>query len=164
MTHHPPPTHSTHLLPSYHNLFPFRSTSPRDLDRRVSRTRTRPLASGAVSPLQATAFLGAQLLSGLVILLQLNPFSQALGASSLLLVCTYPFMKRVTWWPQAFLGLTINWGALLGWAAVDGSLHLPATLPLYVSGACWTLAYDTIYAHQDKRDDEEVGIKSTARR
>jgi len=98
------------------------------------------------------------------ILLQLNTFSQVLGASSLLLVGTYPLMKRWTFWPQAYLGLTFNWGALLGWAAVRGSLDPSVVLPLYLSGVCWTLVYDTIYAHQDKEDDTKVGVKSTALR
>ncbi|CAI8612957.1 unnamed protein product [Vicia faba] len=90
--------------------------------------------------------------------------SRVLGASSLLLVFSYPLMKRFTFWPQAFLGLTFNWGALLGWAAVKGNLDPFIVLPLYVSGVCWTLVYDTIYAHQDKEDDLKVGVKSTALR
>lgn len=134
----------------------------RDIDKLVARTRNRPIASGAVSPTRAVAFLGAQLTLGLGVLLQLNEFSVALGAASLPLVAAYPLMKRVTNWPQAFLGLTFNWGALLGWAAAHGSLDLPATLPLYASGVCWTLLYDTVYAHQDKGDDVKVGVKSTA--
>ena len=134
----------------------------RDIDKLVARTRNRPIASGAISPTRAVAFLGAQLTLGLGVLLQLNEFSVALGAASLPLVAAYPLMKRVTNWPQAFLGLTFNWGALLGWAAAHGSLDLPATLPLYASGVCWTLLYDTVYAHQDKGDDVKVGVKSTA--
>lgn len=134
----------------------------RDLDSKVERTRSRPLAAGEVTPASAVAFLGAQLSLGLGILLQLNTFSQALGAASLPLVVAYPLMKRVTNWPQAVLGLTINWGALLGWAAVHGSLDLGVTLPLYLSGVAWTLVYDTIYAHQDKADDVKIGVKSTA--
>eukprot|EP00897_Mesotaenium_endlicherianum_P006492 jgi/Mesen1/5871/ME000299S04986 len=132
----------------------------RDID--VARTRTRPLAAGALSPLQGVAFLGAQLTLGLGILLQLNTFSQALGASSLALVFTYPLMKRFTHWPQAFLGLTFNWGALLGWAAVRGSLEPGVVAPLYAACIAWTLVYDTIYAHQDKADDARVGVRSTA--
>lgn len=135
----------------------------RDLDARVERTRTRPLAAGEVTPLAATAFLGAQLLAGLQVLLQLNDFSKLLGASSLLLVGTYPLMKRVIDWPQAFLGLTINWGALLGWAAVHGELDASVVLPLYAGSALWTLYYDTVYAHQDRKDDEVVGVLSSAR-
>ena len=134
----------------------------RDIDKLVARTRNRPIASGAVSPLSALVFLSGQLGAGLIILLQLNDFSKVLGASSLGLVAVYPLMKRITNWPQAFLGLTFNWGALLGWAAVHGSLEPTVVLPLYASGALWTLLYDTIYAHQDKADDIKVGVKSTA--
>ncbi|KAL3529556.1 hypothetical protein ACH5RR_008878 [Cinchona calisaya] len=136
----------------------------RDIDTKVERTRLRPVASGALTPFQGLCFLGFQLLLGLGILLQLNTFSQVLGASSLLLVFTYPLMKRVTFWPQAYLGLTFNWGALLGWAAIRGGLDLVVVLPLYMSGVFWTLVYDTIYAHQDKDDDLKVGVKSTALR
>jgi len=134
----------------------------RDLDGKVERTRGRPLPSGAVSPMQAVGWLGAQLGLGLGVLMQLNGYSQALGASSLALVVTYPLMKRVTGWPQAFLGLTFNWGALLGWAAVRGGCEWNVLLPLYFGGVAWTLVYDTIYAHQDKKDDVLAGIKSTA--
>ncbi|KAF9595387.1 hypothetical protein IFM89_000305 [Coptis chinensis] len=130
----------------------------------VDRTKHRPIASGLITPFQGLSFLGAQLLLGLGILLQLNNYSRVLGASSLLLVFSYPLMKRVTFWPQAYLGLTFNWGALLGWAAVRGSLDPAIVLPLYCSGVFWTLVYDTIYAHQDKEDDLKVGVKSTALR
>ncbi|EMS68680.1 4-hydroxybenzoate polyprenyltransferase, mitochondrial [Triticum urartu] len=130
----------------------------------VERTKSRPFASGALTPSQGVAFLGGQLLLGLGILLQLNNFSRVLGASSLLLVFSYPLMKRFTFWPQAYLGLTFNWGALLGWAAIRGSLDPAVILPLYTAGICWTLVYDTIYAHQDKEDDLKVGVKSTALR
>ncbi|KAJ4912997.1 4-hydroxybenzoate polyprenyltransferase [Raphanus sativus] len=136
----------------------------RDIDTKVDRTRLRPIASGLLTPFQGLQFLGLQLLLGLGILLQLNNYSRVLGASSLLLVFSYPLMKRFTFWPQAFLGLTINWGALLGWTAVKGSLDPTLVLPLYLSGVCWTLVYDTIYAHQDKEDDVKVGVKSTALR
>ncbi|KAK6123487.1 hypothetical protein DH2020_042776 [Rehmannia glutinosa] len=135
-----------------------------DIDTKVERTRLRPIASGVLSPFQGICFLGFQLLLGLGILLQLNNFSRVLGASSLLLVFSYPLMKRLTFWPQAYLGLTFNWGALLGWAAVKGSLDPAVVLPLYASGVFWTLVYDTIYAHQDKEDDKKVGVKSTALR
>ncbi|KAL3679344.1 hypothetical protein R1sor_022300 [Riccia sorocarpa] len=135
-----------------------------DIDRKVERTRQRPLASNELTTFQGISFLGCQLLLGLGVLLQLNNFSRVLGASSLLLVGTYPLMKRWTYWPQAFLGLTFNWGALLGWAAVHGDLDLSVVLPLYASGISWTLVYDTIYAHQDKEDDVKVGVKSTALR
>ncbi|CDP12395.1 unnamed protein product [Coffea canephora] len=136
----------------------------RDIDTKVERTRLRPVASGALTPFQGLCFLGFQLLLGLGILLQLNNFSQILGASSLLLVFSYPLMKRFTFWPQAYLGLTFNWGALLGWAAIRASLDPAVVLPLYASGVFWTLVYDTIYAHQDKDDDLKVGVKSTALR
>lgn len=133
----------------------------RHLDAQVERTRVRPIPSGQVSVTQALAFLVAQLLVGLLILLQLNEFAIALGVASLVLVGLYPLMKRITWWPQAFLGLTFNWGALLGWAAVRGDLGWPAIL-LYAGGILWTLGYDTVYAHQDREDDARVGIRSTA--
>ncbi|CAM6125345.1 unnamed protein product [Calypogeia fissa] len=135
-----------------------------DIDGKVKRTQQRPIASGVLTSFQGLSFLGFQLLLGLGVLLQLNDFSKLLGASSLLLVGTYPLMKRWTYWPQAYLGLTFNWGALLGWAAVHGNLDLSSVLPLYASGVCWTLVYDTIYAHQDKEDDVKVGVKSTALR
>lgn len=136
----------------------------RDIDQKVQRTKLRPIACGVLTPFQGLCFLGFQLLLGLGVLLQLNNFSRILGASSLLLVASYPLMKRFTFWPQAYLGLTFNWGALLGWAAIKGNLDLSVVLPLYASGICWTLVYDTIYAHQDKEDDLKVGIKSTALR
>ncbi|CAO2824478.1 unnamed protein product [Amaranthus hypochondriacus] len=135
-----------------------------DIDVKVERTKLRPIASGILTPLQGLSFLGVQLLLGLGILLQLNNYSRILGASSLLLVFSYPLMKRLTFWPQAYLGLTFNWGALLGWSAVRGSLDPSIVLPLYMSGIFWTLVYDTIYAHQDKEDDLKVGVKSTALR
>lgn len=136
----------------------------RDIDSLVERTKSRPVASGVLTPLQGVSFLAFQLLLGLSILLQLNNYSRVLGASSLLLVFSYPLMKRFTFWPQAYLGLTFNWGALLGWAAIKGSIDPSVVLPLYSSGVCWTLVYDTIYAHQDKADDLKVGVKSTALR
>jgi len=133
----------------------------RDFDGRVARTRSRPIPSGRVSVTQAKAFLVLQALIGLAVLLQFNWFAVALGAASLLIVAAYPFMKRITYWPQFVLGLAFNWGALLGWAAVTGSLHW-AALVLYGAGIAWTLGYDTIYAHQDKEDDALIGLKSTA--
>jgi len=135
----------------------------RDFDGKVARTAMRPIPSGAVSIPQAFAFLGLQLLMGLSILLQFNTFAVMVGAGSLLVVAVYPFMKRITYWPQAVLGLAFNWGALLGWAAVRGDLAAPAGI-LYMAGILWTLGYDTIYAHQDKEDDILIGIKSTALR
>ncbi len=135
----------------------------RDFDAHVARTRDRPIAAGVISVKTALAFLALLLVLGLVILLQFNLFAILLGVASLALVFTYPFMKRITYWPQAFLGLTFNWGALLGWAAVTGGLAWPAGL-LYAGGIAWTLGYDTIYAHQDKEDDALIGVKSSARR
>ena len=133
----------------------------RDIDARVERTRRRPLPSGAIGVKGAAAFLVALLVIGLAILLHLNLLAILLGAGSLLLVAVYPLMKRITFWPQAFLGLTFNYGALLGWAAVQGGIGWPAGL-LYVAGIAWTLGYDTIYAHQDKDDDLLIGVKSSA--
>lgn len=133
----------------------------RKFDARVARTATRPIASGQISVLKALFFLSFQLLLGLGILLQFNTFTVALGVSSLTLIILYPFMKRITYWPQLFLGFTFNWGALLGWAAVMGNLAPPA-VALYAAGIFWTLGYDTIYAHQDKEDDILIGVKSTA--
>lgn len=134
----------------------------RDIDAKVARTRGRPIPSGAVSIHAAWIFLAIQCATGLVILLQFNPFSIGLGAASLVPIAVYPLMKRVTWWPQAWLGLTFNWGALLGFSAETGLLALPAWL-LYAGCFFWTLGYDTIYAHQDAEDDALVGVKSTAR-
>jgi 4-hydroxybenzoate polyprenyltransferase len=135
----------------------------RDYDAKVARTAARPIPSGQISVKQAWAYLVVLSLVGLVILLSLKPLAIALGVGSLALVAAYPFMKRITWWPQAWLGLTFNWGALLGYAAATGTLGWPAVL-LYASGICWTLGYDTIYAIQDMEDDALIGVKSTARR
>ncbi|MEO3432725.1 4-hydroxybenzoate octaprenyltransferase [Inquilinus sp. CAU 1745] len=135
----------------------------RDIDGRVERTRGRPIPSGRVSVLQALLFLAALLAVGLLILLQFNGATILAGVVSLLLVVPYPLMKRITWWPQLFLGFTFNWGALMGWTAATGSLSWPA-VALYAGGIFWTLGYDTIYAHQDKEDDALVGVKSSARR
>lgn len=135
----------------------------RDVDARVARTASRPIPSGAISVGRAVAFMLALALAGLLVLVQFNRFAVAVGAASLVLVAVYPFAKRVTDWPQAVLGLTFNWGALLGWAAVTASLDWPALL-LYAAGLFWTLGYDTIYAHQDKADDAIVGVRSTALR
>ena len=133
----------------------------RKIDTKIARTATRPLASGAVTPFAALVFLAAQLAVGLAILLQLNTTSWALGSSVLILVFLYPAAKRVTDWPQAVLGLTFNWGALLGYAAVTETVAMPAILA-YAAGFFWTLGYDTIYAHQDKEDDAIVGVRSSA--
>jgi 4-hydroxybenzoate polyprenyltransferase len=132
------------------------------LDQKVERTKIRPLASGRVSRKQASIFLMVLLALSFLILIQLNKTAIILGLLSIPLIVAYPLMKRITWWPQAFLGLTFNWGYLMGWAAASGGLS-PVPLILFLSGVFWTLAYDTIYAHQDLEDDVMVGIKSTAR-
>ena len=134
----------------------------RNLDQKVERTRERPLASGVISLKQAVGFLIILLSLGALILLQLNSLTIVLGFVSLVFVIAYPAMKRITWWPQAFLGLTFNFGALMGWTAVTGELSLVPVL-LYSGGFFWTLGYDTIYAHQDIEDDVMAGVKSTAR-
>ncbi len=134
----------------------------RDYDARVARTRSRPIPSGQVSVMQAAIWMAAQALLALAILLTFNRAAVALGVLSLLPVAIYPFAKRFTWWPQVFLGLAFNWGALLAWTAHAGALNWPAVL-LYFAGIAWTLFYDTIYAHQDTEDDALIGIKSTAR-
>ncbi|KAB7494830.1 4-hydroxybenzoate polyprenyltransferase, mitochondrial [Armadillidium nasatum] len=134
----------------------------KDLDKKVERTSSRPLAVGAVNQLESLIFLSFQLGLGCLVLLQLNWYSIMLGISSLGLVVLYPLMKRFTYWPQLMLGFTFNWGALLGWSAVQGSCDWSVVLPLYIAGISWTLIYDTIYAHQDKKDDALIGIKSTA--
>jgi 4-hydroxybenzoate polyprenyltransferase len=139
----------------------FNDIIDRDFDAKVARTASRPLPSGQVSVRAAWIFLAVQLAAGLAILLQFNTTAIIVGAASLLLVFTYPFMKRITYWPQAWLGLTFNWGVLLGWTAARGTLDW-AVLPLYAAGIFWTLGYDTIYACQDKEDDALVGVKSTA--
>ena len=134
----------------------------RDIDARVARTRGRPLPSGAVTLRAAWLFLALQCALGLIVLLQFNRFTILLGASSLVLIALYPFMKRITWWPQAWLGLTFNWGALVAFAAKTGHITSPALL-LYAACIFWTLGYDSIYAQQDKEDDALIGVKSTAR-
>jgi 4-hydroxybenzoate polyprenyltransferase len=133
----------------------------RKFDALVTRTRSRPMPSGRVSVKQAFVFLTVQCLIGLGILVQFNLYTIVLGSSSLLIIAIYPFMKRITNWPQLALGIAFNWGALMGWSAVQGSLTWPP-LGLYLGGIFWTLAYDTIYAHQDKEDDVLIGVKSTA--
>jgi 4-hydroxybenzoate polyprenyltransferase len=134
----------------------------RELDQKVERTRTRPLASGRIKVREAAFLLLALLLSSLLILLQMPMATIALGVISLLPVILYPLMKRITWWPQAFLGITFNVGALMGFSAATGYIGAAALL-LYAAGFFWTMGYDTIYAYQDKADDELAGIKSTAR-
>ena len=134
----------------------------RNFDARVARTRSRPIPSGQVSVPQAVAWLVLQSLLAMCILLTFYWNAIWLGVASLALVCIYPFAKRFTWWPQVFLGLAFNWGALLAWTAATGTLGWPAVL-IYAGGISWTLFYDTIYAHQDTEDDELIGVKSTAR-
>ena len=133
----------------------------RDLDRSVERTRSRPIPSGQVSVAQAMVFLVLQSLIGLAVLLSFNVFTVGLGVASLAIVAVYPFMKRITYWPQIVLGLAFSWGALMGWAAAFGRLDPPAFL-LYAGSIAWVIGYDTIYAHQDREDDALIGIKSTA--
>ncbi len=140
----------------------FNDIVDRKIDAKVARTRSRPLPSGQVSTKQAAVFLVAQALVGLIILLQFNAYSIWLGVASLGLVAIYPFMKRVTWWPQLFLGLAFSWGALMGWSSEVGQLFLPPLL-LYGGAILWTIGYDTIYALQDIEDDAMIGVKSTAR-
>jgi 4-hydroxybenzoate polyprenyltransferase len=135
----------------------------RKIDARVERTRLRPLPAGEVTVLQAVIFMGMLSTVGAAVLFSLDRLAILMGFAVLLIVATYPFMKRITFWPQLFLGLNFNWGALMGWAAVTGRLQWPA-LALYLGGIAWTLGYDTIYAHQDARDDVDAGVKSTALR
>jgi 4-hydroxybenzoate polyprenyltransferase len=135
----------------------------RDFDARVERTRTRPIPSGQVSVAQAMLFMALLLAIGAVVLLSLDRLAILLGLAILGVVALYPFMKRVTYWPQIFLGLNFNWGVVIAWAAATGHLAPPA-LALYAGGIVWTLFYDTIYAHSDKADDAEIGVKSTALR
>jgi 4-hydroxybenzoate polyprenyltransferase len=132
------------------------------IDAEVERTRSRPLPSGQVTRRQAWIFLVAQALAGLAVLVQFNGFAVVLGLCSLVIVAVYPFMKRITSWPQLFLGLAFSWGALMGWAVEFGELDGPAIM-LYLGSILWVIGYDTIYAHQDKEDDAIVGVRSTAR-
>jgi 4-hydroxybenzoate polyprenyltransferase len=134
----------------------------RKIDAAVTRTQSRPLPSGQVTVVGALVWMAAQALVAAVILFTYNWLAVALGVASLALVAIYPFAKRFTWWPQVFLGLAFNWGALLAWAAHAGKVP-PAALLLYAGGIAWTLYYDTIYAHQDREDDALIGVKSTAR-
>ena len=136
-----------------------------DIDDKVARTRSRPLPSGRVSKKGAITFLFGQAVLGLFVLLAvsvLQVFTFWLGVASLLTVAIYPFMKRITWWPQLFLGFAFSWGALMGWSVIAGEISL-ASLLLYLGSICWVIGYDTIYAHQDIEDDAIIGVKSTAR-
>src|SRR5437773_2136544 len=134
----------------------------RDLDAKVERTRSRPIPAGQVSVPQALAFLVVQALIGLTVLLQFNRFAVMTGIASLIIVVIYPFMKRITWWPQVVLGLAFSWGALMGFAVILERIDLTALI-LYAGSIAWVIGYDTIYAHQDAEDDALIGVKSTAR-
>lgn len=140
----------------------FNDIVDRNIDDKVARTRLRPIPSGQVSTQAAIAFMVLQALLGLVILIQFNAFTIELGVASLVLVAIYPFMKRITWWPQLFLGLAFSWGALLGWTSQTGTLGVAPVL-LYAGCIAWVIGYDTVYALQDIEDDALVGVKSTAR-
>lgn len=141
----------------------YNDIADRDLDAQVARTRSRPIASGAVSLTRAWSWLVALSLIGLIVLLQLRAAAQIVALASLAPVAAYPFMKRVTWWPQAWLGLVFSWGALVGWIAVAGTPALPMLL-LYAGSIAWVIGYDTIYAVQDREDDALIGIRSSALR
>lgn len=139
----------------------YNDIADRDYDARVARTQSRPIPSGQVSVRNAAIFMVLLCFVGLAVLLQFNRFAIVLGIGSLVVVAFYPFMKRITYWPQSVLGLAFSWGALMGWAEIFGKLQAPAFL-LYAAAIAWTIGYDTIYAHQDKEDDALVGLKSTA--
>jgi 4-hydroxybenzoate polyprenyltransferase len=141
----------------------FNDLVDRELDARVERTRLRPLASGRVSVAAAWALIALLCLVGLLVLVRLPPLAQLFALASLVPVAAYPFMKRLTWWPQAWLGLVFSWGALVGWPAVRGQVDAPM-LWLYAGTVAWVIGYDTIYAIQDKEDDATVGVRSSARR
>ena len=134
----------------------------RDLDRKVARTASRPLASGRISTMQAALWMGALCMIGLLVLFQLRWQAQIVALASLALVAAYPFMKRITWWPQAWLGLVFSWAAPVGWVEMQGRMTVPGLL-LYAGSICWVIGYDSIYALQDKEDDALVGIRSSAR-
>jgi 4-hydroxybenzoate polyprenyltransferase len=165
--------HDLHALPKMLALFfigafvmrgagcTWNDISDRDLDAKVERTRSRPIPAGQVTAKQALAFLVLQALIGLVVLLQFNAFAILTGIASLAIVAAYPFMKRITYWPQSVLGLAFSWGALMGFAVVFGRIDAAALL-LYAGSIAWVIAYDTIYAHQDTEDDALIGVKSTA--
>jgi 4-hydroxybenzoate polyprenyltransferase len=158
----------THLVLFFIGAFAMRGAGctwndivDRDLDGAVERTRSRPIPSGQVSVTQAALFLVLQALVGFAVLISFNRFTVALGIASLAIVAVYPFMKRITYWPQIVLGLAFSWGALMGWAGAFGHLGV-APLLLYAGSISWVIGYDTIYAHQDRDDDALIGIKSTA--
>ncbi|NND50726.1 MAG: 4-hydroxybenzoate octaprenyltransferase [Rhizobiales bacterium] len=141
----------------------FNDIIDRNIDAQVERTRLRPIPSGQISVMRAGIFMVALSLLGLAVLVQFNIFTIVLAIASLATVAIYPFMKRVTYWPQLFLGIAFNWGAMVGWSAIVGSLTL-APILLYLGGIAWTLGYDTVYGHQDRPDDELIGVRSTSRR
>ena len=139
----------------------FNDIIDRDLDKKVQRTKERPIASGKISVPKASICAIVLCLISLLILLQFNWLTIVLGMSSMILAFAYPFMKRITYWPQLFLGLTFNWGIIMGWASITNSISIEP-LMLYLSAIFWTLGYDTIYGLQDIRDDEIIGVKSTS--
>jgi 4-hydroxybenzoate polyprenyltransferase len=165
--------HDVSLLPWFAALFfigsfvmrgagcTWNDITDRDLDDKVERTKSRPIPSGQVTAKQAAVFMVLQCLIGFVVLIQFNGFAIATGIGSLIIVAAYPFMKRITYWPQVVLGLAFSWGALMGFAATFGRID-PAALLLYAGAISWVIGYDTIYAHQDAEDDLMIGIKSTA--
>ena len=139
----------------------FNDIVDRDFDKKVKRTKTRPIAAGKITVWHSLIYVLILCLIAFIILLQFNIFTIILGMSSMLLAFSYPFMKRITYWPQLFLGITFNWGIIMGWAAINGSISLEILI-LYVSAIFWTLGYDTIYGAQDMSDDEIIGLKSTS--
>ena len=165
--------HDVSLLPWFAALFfigsfvmrgagcTWNDITDRDLDDKVERTKSRPIPSGQVTAKQAAVFMVLQCLVGFVVLIQFNGFAIATGIASLIIVAAYPFMKRITYWPQVVLGLAFSWGALMGFAATFARID-PAALFLYAGSIAWVIAYDTMYAHQDAEDDLMIGIKSTA--
>jgi 4-hydroxybenzoate polyprenyltransferase len=140
----------------------FNDIVDRNIDGKVERTRSRPIPSGQVSVRNAIIFMVLQGLAGLAVLIQFNLFTVAIGIASLALIAIYPFMKRITWWPQLFLGLAFSWGALVGWTSQTAAISL-APILLYIGCVVWIICYDTIYAMQDMEDDAIIGVKSTAR-
>ena len=139
----------------------FNDIVDRDFDKKVKRTKTRPIAAGKITVWHSLIYVLILCLIAFIILLQFNIFTIILGMSSMLLAFSYPFMKRITYWPQLFLGITFNWGIVMGWTAINGSISLEILI-LYVSAIFWTLGYDTIYGAQDMSDDEIIGLKSTS--
>jgi 4-hydroxybenzoate polyprenyltransferase len=139
----------------------FNDIVDRDFDKKVERTKNRPIAAGKISILESLVYILLLCLASLLILLQFNKLTIILGMGSMVLAFSYPFMKRITYWPQLFLGLTFNWGIIMGWAGLTNSISIEPLL-LYVSAIFWTLGYDTVYGLQDIHDDEIIGVKSTS--